>query len=449
MPVKHTVMREDLSWVNTRTFSTARTDATIRLALDAIGTDRAELMLADEDDGVWTISTDLTIPTNVFLRVPFGVTVIGPGDITILGGSLAMRWPWHQGPGTIIQQGATQPMTVASLYAGDSTVYYLDVLTEAHITGDLRVGRIIPDYTLPDGTGLDYKHTVVLDDTPTAGYLARTATGIVHDSVLTGDSENILYGLSASCLLTTNSYRLGSDTKPVGLSGFFSISEVRGLGGVVDIIHGIQAMVFNRSTGIVTHASSYTAHYPNLAPGQISGEIKHYYAYEGRDATGLVGTIFASIFYGNMSLNGTKHFNLYMVGNAPNYLAGSLTLSLSTTTSVYKLFVDGSAGTPGGVWVNTTSSQRLKDNIHDVSDALAQLLRLRGRGWDWNPQTTRDLAVPEGPQVGFVLEEVEAVRPAWVMTGEDGSKGLRELGALALVIEALRELDTRLKTVGA
>ena len=102
MAIVHTLMREHMSMVNARQFSPDRTDVTIEMALDAIGADFVELLLTDDQDGVWQIDNDVTIPANVNLHIPLGVTLVGPGNVTILGGIDTLRWPVHLGPGVII-----------------------------------------------------------------------------------------------------------------------------------------------------------------------------------------------------------------------------------------------------------------------------------------------------------------------------------------------------------
>ena len=100
MPIlKTTQMIEDVSTVNAREFATARTEATIMLALDNIGSLYRNLLLTDEEDGIWTLNGDVTIPGNVTIVVPLGVRVVGPGNLNILGGIWGMRSPIIMGQG--------------------------------------------------------------------------------------------------------------------------------------------------------------------------------------------------------------------------------------------------------------------------------------------------------------------------------------------------------------
>lgn len=149
MDTHHTVMREEFSFVNARMYGPTRDSATIWAALAAIGADPCVLVLMEEDDGLWTVDTDVTIPATVTLSVPAGVTVTGAGTLTILGGLSALRLDWYQGTGTLTWSGSAAPHLVARLHAGALT---LGEPTTARLT--VRSSGTTPwTLTLPPGPG--------------------------------------------------------------------------------------------------------------------------------------------------------------------------------------------------------------------------------------------------------------------------------------------------------
>ena len=103
----------------------------------------------------------------------------------------------------------------------------------------------------------------------------------------------------------------------------------------------------NASTNLqyVTHYSAYQ--------GTISGTIAQsqvgFYADGGLTA----GTTFNLGFQGALSVSGTKNWNLYMNGSAPNYLAGSLCVGTSTVGSVA-----GSINAVGAITFQTTTNNQ-------------------------------------------------------------------------------------------
>lgn len=87
------------------------------------------------------------------------------------------------------------------------------------------------------------------------------------------------------------------------------------------------------------------------------------------------------------------------------------------------------------------SDSQLKSDVAPIEDALATLLRLRGVRFVWRPDADED----RRPQVGMLADEVEAVFPQWVREGPDGFKRMSARGFEGLAVEAIRELDRRLR----
>jgi len=99
------------------------------------------------------------------------------------------------------------------------------------------------------------------------------------------------------------------------------------------------------------------------------------------------------------------------------------------------LFVDGTLFADAfGI-----SDVRLKKNIEPVRDALALLLKLQGRSFEWqDPKKAK-----RGRTTGLIADEVEQVLPEWVVTTPTGYKAITTTGMDALVVEAIRELVLR------
>lgn len=106
---------------------------------------------------------------------------------------------------------------------------------------------------------------------------------------------------------------------------------------------------------------------------------------------------------------------------------------------VSDLLVNTQAYKPGGGPWTDSSSRAIKGHIAPITGALGLLLAQRGRTFEYTEPTRR--ALLPGPQYGFIYDEVTL--PQW--KGEDST--LCPRGVEALLVEALRELATRLEAL--
>lgn len=77
--------------------------------------------------------------------------------------------------------------------------------------------------------------------------------------------------------------------------------------------------------------------------------------------------------------------------------------------------------------------------------AVAKIRRLRGVTWEW-----RDVAPDEAkdsPGLGVIAQEVERVFPELVERGEDGYLQVHYYGLIGPLIEAIKELDDRIRAI--
>lgn len=86
----------------------------------------------------------------------------------------------------------------------------------------------------------------------------------------------------------------------------------------------------------------------------------------------------------------------------------------------------------------TTSDARLKSNITSITDALAKVTQLNGKQYTMYGQDD---------QIGLIAQEVEQVLPQMVHTRDDmmGTKAINYQNMVALLVEAVKELQTEIK----
>lgn len=78
-------------------------------------------------------------------------------------------------------------------------------------------------------------------------------------------------------------------------------------------------------------------------------------------------------------------------------------------------------------------------------DAVKKIAMLRGVTWRWRDDAPDD--VKSTPGIGVVAQDVEKVFPALVHERPDGIKEVEYQGLIAALVEAVKELDARLRRV--
>jgi exonuclease VII small subunit len=109
------------------------------------------------------------------------------------------------------------------------------------------------------------------------------------------------------------------------------------------------------------------------------------------------------------------------------------------------LLLDGNLQASGNITalsVTETSDVRLKTNILPLNNALANLMKMRGVTYNWLDKTK-----PQGNQIGVIAQEVEAIYPEFVHTDDKGMKSVNYSQMVAVLIEAIKELNTKVATL--
>ena len=130
------------------------------------------------------------------------------------------------------------------------------------------------------------------------------------------------------------------------------------------------------------------------------------------------------------------------------YEAGAGILSLKDDAGTETFSLDGNFGNMSNSGSITTtlliqtSDRRLKHNISDLSNSLEKTMKLRGVSYQWKDQTkTQD------NQIGLIAQEVEEVFPEFVHTNEEGMKAVNYAQLNAVLIEAIKELNSKVESL--
>ena len=143
---------------------------------------------------------------------------------------------------------------------------------------------------------------------------------------------------------------------------------------------------------------------------------------------------------------------------------GSLLISGSGTGAGSSIITTGSINISGSLGVGTaasgvvgailatndvvafsTSDERLKENVESIGSAVEKVEAINGVTFDWIPM--EGIHVHEGHDVGVIAQEVEKVLPELVTTRDNGYKAVKYDKLTAVLIQAVKELSERVKTL--
>jgi endosialidase-like protein len=83
----------------------------------------------------------------------------------------------------------------------------------------------------------------------------------------------------------------------------------------------------------------------------------------------------------------------------------------------------------------------------DDDATTEKIAKLRGVTWEWREDALAD--AKEQPGMGVIAQEVEKVFPELVTTDDQGRKKVEYEGLIAPLIEAVKELDERVRSLEA
>ena len=106
--------------------------------------------------------------------------------------------------------------------------------------------------------------------------------------------------------------------------------------------------------------------------------------------------------------------------------------------------IGGALNVGGDITAFSSSDVCLKKNINPISNAIDKVRSISGNTFTWNEKSVYD--GEEG--TGIIAQEIEALGlPGVTATREDGTKAVRYDRLVPLLIEAIKELDGKVKSL--
>jgi hypothetical protein len=113
-------------------------------------------------------------------------------------------------------------------------------------------------------------------------------------------------------------------------------------------------------------------------------------------------------------------------------LTGAWTAAYVAST---KLYFNPSTGELFSTSFNSSSDRNLKDNILPVTNALDTVSKMQGVSFNWKDSGKSSY--------GFIAQDLETVLPTVVSTNEEGTKSVNYDATIAILLEAIKELNAK------
>ena len=313
-----------------------------------------------------------------------------------------------------------------------------------------------------------------------------TVTGVTTLTGALNANGGITTGALTATSISTNSISTGTFNASglVDLDGSFRARGASTFDGMVTLSGGaINGIPYLNASRVLTTGSALTFDGTNLATTGTASALK--FIPTGGTATGngmylpAADTLAFStngverlrigndgrVEIGNqLQINATASAIGLVVRGAVGQTSNLLELQNDAGTALLQVTRDGDMGlgkAPGAGFkldvegdirgtrvfaqgVELTSDARFKTNLQAITDALSIVRKLQGVSYDWNREAFPDRGFSPRPQIGVIAQEVEKVLPELVSTDAQGFKSVNYTGFIPVLIEGLKQQDTRL-----
>lgn len=241
---------------------------------------------------------------------------------------------------------------------------------------------------------------------------------IVGDVNVTG--TYLINGVAISSGVVTGSGTLGTISKWTGSGG--------SLGNSIIYENNNNIGIGTTAPGQKLHVSGGVALFNNVAIGS------------GADAnSGLRIVAPISTTHYNWMIGAQQNLDRAIEFTPSTVVGGTIFNSPAMTINQSGDITIGGSGTSAGGWL-VSSDVRLKKNVETLSGALEKVGRIRGVSYNL-------VSGPPGRQIGVIAQELEQEFPELVKTDDKGYKAVAYDKLSAVLIEAIKELQSQNQTL--
>ena len=110
--------------------------------------------------------------------------------------------------------------------------------------------------------------------------------------------------------------------------------------------------------------------------------------------------------------------------------------------------ISGALNVGGDITAFATSDEKLKENLVPIPNAVDKVGIITGYTYKWKTEGTDYASVHGTEDTGVIAQQIEALGlPGITTTRENGTKAISYKRLIPILIEAIKELDTRVKTL--
>ena len=153
---------------------------------------------------------------------------------------------------------------------------------------------------------------------------------------------------------------------------------------------------------------------------------------------------------GNVSTINVSSTGLFFNPSTRTLTANNISIPFSLGIGTAPSGTVGEIRATSDITAYYSSDISLKENINVIPNALNKLMNIRGVSFDWNQSYIDERGGEDGyfvrrKDVGIIAQEVEKILPEVVATRDNGIKAVKYEKLIALLIEAIKELNTKIE----
>jgi hypothetical protein len=153
---------------------------------------------------------------------------------------------------------------------------------------------------------------------------------------------------------------------------------------------------------------------------------------------------------GNVSTINVSSTGLFFNPSTRTLTANNISIPFSLGIGTAPSGTVGEIRATSDITAYYSSDISLKENISVIPNALNKLMNIRGVSFDWNQSYIDERGGEDGyfvrkKDVGIIAQEVEKILPEVVATRDNGIKAVKYEKLIALLIEAIKELNTKIE----
>jgi hypothetical protein len=268
------------------------------------------------------------------------------------------------------------------------------------------------------------------------------------------DSDSITAN-SITINVSSRLFSLGVGTPSSGVEGEIRAANViysntfianTGSGGVIAGANVIYSNTFVANTGGYIEFADGTKQYTANAGSAGSDQT-------ARDtANAAFNHANGSFNSSNSIINGTVTIKANI--DSDSITANSITINVSSQlfslgVGTPSSGVEGEIRAANDVTAFYSSDIRLKENVVQISHALEKVMQINGVHFDWKDDYIEERGGEDGffvrkNNIGIIAQEIEKVLPEIVVTKPNGYKAVRYELIVALLIQAIKELNEKI-----